>query len=534
MPVTAQLADGRTLQFPDGTDPSVVQATVKKVVSGGSVAPPAPTSPAPASATPKAGSPRLGPVASQAARPIAEGLAGIAGMVPDAATRIANLLPSSMAPYWDPKTGFHMSGEPQATLPTDAAQKIIDKFTTQPQTGLEKGAELVNSMLVGGMAGPKMPKTSTVGPIAQRLANEGVTTTPGMRAAERGTAVGRSLGALEEKAGAVLPPIKNARAKAVEQWNTARLNESLRSAGIQGSVPKGYTGRDAIKYTYQQLQDRYNDLYSRARLDLNQAPKLKQALQNARARFANARNPNDPNSRVLNEEQSHTLKDIIDNTMIRNFSRKGEMSGQKLKEIEETLRVEAEEHEKRGSYQDRQLAGVLRELRESFKQSVSDQNPKISKDLDAVDKGYAQYKLSERASVQSATKSGGYTPGQRLMAAKARDTSADKGRFARGEERGQTEAEEAQSVLGNTQPDSGTPFGSALVGAALGLGGGLTHLNPAVIAAAIGSPAVYSQPVLKLLQDRALSNDPELFSKLGALMGAHYPGSGTDQAGVAQ
>lgn len=33
MPVTAQLADGRTLEFPDGTDPQVIQATVKKMVS---------------------------------------------------------------------------------------------------------------------------------------------------------------------------------------------------------------------------------------------------------------------------------------------------------------------------------------------------------------------------------------------------------------------------------------------------------------------------------------------------------------------
>ena len=28
MTVTAELADGRTLEFPDGTDPAVVQATV--------------------------------------------------------------------------------------------------------------------------------------------------------------------------------------------------------------------------------------------------------------------------------------------------------------------------------------------------------------------------------------------------------------------------------------------------------------------------------------------------------------------------
>src|SRR3990167_8484265 len=33
MTITAELADGRRLEFPDGTDPGVVQATVKKLLS---------------------------------------------------------------------------------------------------------------------------------------------------------------------------------------------------------------------------------------------------------------------------------------------------------------------------------------------------------------------------------------------------------------------------------------------------------------------------------------------------------------------
>lgn len=41
MTITAQLADGRTLEFPDGTDPAVIQATVKRLV-GGRPAEPAP------------------------------------------------------------------------------------------------------------------------------------------------------------------------------------------------------------------------------------------------------------------------------------------------------------------------------------------------------------------------------------------------------------------------------------------------------------------------------------------------------------
>ena len=32
MTITAQLADGTTLQFPDGTDPAVIQATVMRMI----------------------------------------------------------------------------------------------------------------------------------------------------------------------------------------------------------------------------------------------------------------------------------------------------------------------------------------------------------------------------------------------------------------------------------------------------------------------------------------------------------------------
>lgn len=42
MTIQAQLADGRTLEFPDGTDPQVIQATVKKMVAQAQIEPPQP------------------------------------------------------------------------------------------------------------------------------------------------------------------------------------------------------------------------------------------------------------------------------------------------------------------------------------------------------------------------------------------------------------------------------------------------------------------------------------------------------------
>ena len=41
MPIEAELADGRVLEFPDGTSPAVVQATVKRMLG----APQAPKAP---------------------------------------------------------------------------------------------------------------------------------------------------------------------------------------------------------------------------------------------------------------------------------------------------------------------------------------------------------------------------------------------------------------------------------------------------------------------------------------------------------
>ena len=36
MTIQAQLADGRTLEFPDGTDPAIIQSTVKRMIAAAS------------------------------------------------------------------------------------------------------------------------------------------------------------------------------------------------------------------------------------------------------------------------------------------------------------------------------------------------------------------------------------------------------------------------------------------------------------------------------------------------------------------
>lgn len=61
MTIEAELADGRILEFPDGTDPAVIQSTVKRIVGGG----------APASPMASPGGPAPSPVAAPAGASVA-------------------------------------------------------------------------------------------------------------------------------------------------------------------------------------------------------------------------------------------------------------------------------------------------------------------------------------------------------------------------------------------------------------------------------------------------------------------------------
>jgi hypothetical protein len=486
-----KMPDGTTVQMPDQLSPDQAQR-LKALQTPPAVAPRGTTD----------NSSKLGPWASAAVRPVVEGLGGIATAIPDFATSVANLVPESIA-------------GPKLQSPGDLLQQTLDRYTTAPQDRMGKGAETASSLLVGAMGGPKMPRTPNPSPVVKRLAQEGVTMTPGQRA-------GGLANTLEEKASKVLPPIGNARAKAVEQWNTSRLNEALKDAG-GAAVTKEMTGRDAIRHTYQQLQDRYQTVLGKMKADLNAGPQgsklptpkgqawqpgsLRDSVEKVRAVGAN-----------LDPSQKGTLNDIIDNQVIGKFTKQGRASGETIKEIEETLRTEAEKHES-GSYQDRKLSQALYQLRAELKTTLQRENPKLATELEGVDKGYAKYKLSARASNYATTKQGNYTPGQRLQAVKARDATKDKNAFSTGTARGQSEAEEAQSILGNTQPDSGTPMGMALMSSLGLMGGGSAVGHPGVglpyLGALGGSAAAYSQPVLKWLQDRGLNASPELLSKLG-------------------
>lgn len=139
MPIHAQVEGIGTLEFPDGTDPSVIQATVKKQIE---------------SKAPKTPEKGFGEKAldvakdfgSAAVRPLAKGVAALPLMAMDAGVATRNLI-----------EGRDKSGQYPYELPSKTFNTALDSVTRKPE-GVGKIAEEVSSAVVGGKIVPKIPE----------------------------------------------------------------------------------------------------------------------------------------------------------------------------------------------------------------------------------------------------------------------------------------------------------------------------------------------------------------------------------------
>jgi hypothetical protein len=422
---------------------------------------------------------------------VATPLAGIAGLLsglnPDVVRKVQETLS-----YQPRTTGGQNAMKAFGALPSmineagENAGNDTLKVTGSPlaatamQTLIEGVPQILGARgAAEGASGLGVMKPKAVAPEVRALANEGVTMTP----AQRGSGLASTA---EEKltsapiAGEI---IKRARGRAVEQWNTARLNEALKDAGGK-SVPQDLKGRDALRHTKQELESRYSAVLGKMKGQLDQP--FVQDLDNIKKSVAG-----------LDPKVAKTVSRIVDDEVIKRF-KNGVASGDELKGIQETLRTEADTF-RRGGYDERKAAAAVDKAKDSLTAMLKRVDPAHAAELEAVDRGYAKYKTSARASNYAKQSGGIYTPGQRLQAIRARDKSKDKDRFSTGTAPGQKQAQAAQDVLGNTVPDSGTPGRAALLYA-------LTHPGTALpgLAASIPASILYSEPVLKALQRSAM------------------------------
>jgi hypothetical protein len=334
--------------------------------------------------------------------------------------------------------------------------------------------------------------------------------------------------------------IKHSRGTSVLQAARAQVDEAARIAG-EPIPPEGLSVHGAVENVRAGLDRRYDSLLSRMRANRStRAP----TTQLPGGGIVNV--PGDAFEHVIAQTQIQAgnvltgtaeLKafDNIIKRVNRDFDAQGNISGENLKELERFLRHEHSRYERSASPATQDLAPFIAQIQDGFNAMLRLGNaPADVAELDRLDRAYSQFKMVERASTNKAAlaKTGEFTPAAMLGEVSHRALKrGEAGRRLMSTEtaQGQRLAAQSSRVLGNKLPDSGTPTGQFFLEmlsspTAAGTAGAFGY--PKLAAAAAAIPSIYNQPVLRFLQNRALSP----YGNLGPLLGIAGAGVETSQA----
>jgi len=341
-----------------------------------------------------------------------------------------------------------------------------------------RGGELTNpiNMLARPVAAMVSP---TVDPNVRALMAEGITPTTGQ-------ILGGGYKRFEE--GLTSIPvigdfIKSAQGRAVEQLNTAAFNRALKPIG--SSLPSGTTGREAVQFVSDKLDDAYGKLLPKMTVQAD--PVFGTEIGNLRQMVAQG--AIDPNA-------VRAFDRFLDTNVVNKFQGQQAITGQTLKQIQSDLRERINLLGASTDADQRLMGQALQEVQDQFRQLVIRSNPANAAELKAIDTGYANFKRVQRAAGLTGAEEGIFSPAQLQNAVRAMDRSKDKSRFATGQALMQDLSETGKVVLGNKLPDSGTPYRS--LAALIASGGAAGAGYPTLAAGMLAGPALYSAPGQRL------------------------------------
>jgi hypothetical protein len=277
--------------------------------------------------------------------------------------------------------------------------------------------------------------------------------------------------------------IKSAQGRAVEQLNTAAFNRALKPIG--SSLPSGTTGREAVQFVSDKLDDAYGKLLPKMTVQAD--PVFGTEISNLRQMVGQG--AIDPNA-------VKAFDRFLDTNVVNKFQGQQAITGQTLKQIQSDLRERINLLSVSTDADQRLMGQALQEVQDQFRQLVIRSNPQNAKELKAIDTGYANFKRVQRASGITGAEEGIFSPAQLQSAVRAMDRSKDKSQFATGEALMQDLSETGKTVLGNKLPDSGTPYRS--LAALIASGGAAGAGYPAIAAGMLAGPALYSAPGQRL------------------------------------
>lgn len=323
------------------------------------------------------------------------------------------------------------------------------------------------------------PKASTNSAVAA-LRSEGVRPTVGQT-------LGGFANTVEEKATSlpiVGDMIASARRGAAGDLNQAAFNRAL--APVNGKLPKGMAGREAVQFTEDAISSGYNKLLPSLVVKADKA--FSDEVQNLRGLVKTG--AMDPNS-------AKAFERIVQNDVMSKFRGQSALTGETFKAIESDLGNQIKRFSISQDADQRLVGDALQELQSSMRKMLQRSNPDKAQELGKLNTAWANFKRVQRASASLGAEDGIFSPAQLQSAVKALDRSKDKSRFAKGNALMQDLSEAGKSVLGNKVPDSGTA-GRLFMGGGAAAGSFLdpTGFMPASIA---GGSLAYTRPVQNAL-----------------------------------
>lgn len=291
---------------------------------------------------------------------------------------------------------------------------------------------------------------STIAPAAtkeaQMLMDRGVKLTPGQQAPN-------SLIGMVDQAAGKIPPIRASQQAAIPEFNRAAMDDAL--AAIGKKTPKTKEGGDIIEYGKEQFDDAYNAIKPQIHIpDLNSVKMQGYTILN---------NIND-----INPAATKTLQKEFTNFLNRSGMRKAtSLSGDAFKEMDSIIGKRAVAYQRTAAMGNDVNAGDvakgLFDMQTALRAGVVGKTDDATAQLNRINKGYSKFKIVQDAAQRAG---GEFSPAKLAAASKKADLSPGKGATAAGKAKMQPLAN-AGNVALKALPDSGTPFGIGMAGAAV-------------------------------------------------------------------
>lgn len=291
---------------------------------------------------------------------------------------------------------------------------------------------------------------STIAPAAtkeaQMLMDKGVKLTPGQQAPNS------VIGMVDQGLGKI-PPIRAAQQAAVPEFNRAAMDDALASIGQK--TPKNAEGGAIIQFGKEKFDEAYNEIKPQIHVpDLN-AVKMQ---------GANILNQIDD----LNPAAKNTLQKEFTNFLNRKGMKKAtKLDGAAFKEIDSIMGKRAAAYQRVAAAGTDVNAGDVAKglfaMQKALRDGVVGKTDAATKKLANINKGYSKFGIVRDAAQRAG---GEFSPAKLAQASKKGDLSPGKQRTAMGTANMQPLANAGQVAL-RQLPDSGTPFGVAMGGAAI-------------------------------------------------------------------